>query len=47
MGALRTAQAKLKAAWNDAAFLLTLEHWALALMACCLVLAITFLLLGK
>ena len=40
----------LKAAWslrNNPALLLTIEHWALGLMACALVLAITFLLLGK
>ena len=42
-----TLKAKLKAAWNNAALLLTIEHWALGLMACALVLAITFLLLGK
>ncbi len=37
----------LKAAWNKPALLLTIEHWALGLMACALVLTITFLLLGK
>lgn len=47
MWTLRTAQAKLKAAWPNRDLLLTIEHWALALMACALVLAIIFLILGK